>query len=77
MQMAGGQCPVQIFNLNGQRIIMKMHILISVFSWGDITESLIFEDGMMLVVGFLVMFVYISIMIGRFNMVEQRVRFLY
>lgn len=62
MQNASQSLPkgIQVFYANGR-------------SWGDITESLIFEDGMMLVVGFLVMFLYISVMIGRFNVVEQRV----
>ncbi|CAL8112733.1 unnamed protein product [Orchesella dallaii] len=41
-------------------------------SFGDISQGLIFDDGLMLVAGFFIMFVYVSTMLGKFNLVEQR-----
>lgn len=42
-------------------------------SFGDICMGQINDDGLMLAVGFAVMFAYVSLMLGRFNLVEQRV----
>lgn len=44
------------------------------YSFGDISQGLIFDDGLMLVAGFFIMFLYVSTMLGKFNLIEQRVR---
>lgn len=44
-------------------------------SFGDICLGQIHNDGLMLAVGFGVMFLYVSLMLGKFNLVEQRVKF--
>ena len=42
-------------------------------SFGDIASSTIWGDVSNLILGFSIVFVYVNIMLGKFNMVEQRV----
>ena len=42
-------------------------------SFGEISNSTIFGDVKYLVLGYVVMFIYIQMMLGRCNMVEHRV----
>lgn len=39
----------------------------------EISEATILDDGMQLAMGFIIMFFYVGIMLGKFNVVEQRV----
>ncbi|XP_021948457.1 protein patched homolog 2 isoform X2 [Folsomia candida] len=41
-------------------------------SWMEISEATILDDGMQLAMGFIIMFFYVGIMLGKFNVVEQR-----
>jgi hypothetical protein len=42
-------------------------------SWSDISEATLFDDSLILAMGFVIMFLYVGLMLGRFNMIEQRV----
>ena len=42
------------------------------FSFSDISTQAIFFDGVKMVCGWFLMFVYTMLMLGRFNMVEHR-----
>ena len=43
-------------------------------SFGDIASSTIWGDVSNLILGFSIVFIYVNLMLGKFNMVEQRVR---
>ena len=42
-------------------------------SFGDIASSTIWGDVTNLILGFSIVFIYVNFMLGKFNMVEQRV----
>ena len=42
-------------------------------SFGDIASSTIWGDVSNLILGFSIVFIYVNFMLGKFNMVEQRV----
>jgi len=39
----------------------------------QISEATLFDDSLILAMGFVIMFCYVGLMLGRFNMIEQRV----
>lgn len=43
------------------------------FSFGDISSATILGDVRLLTAGIIVVFVYVQLMLGKFNLVEQRV----
>lgn len=45
----------------------------STVSWGDILDKTIWDEGFRVGYGFIVMIFYVGFMLGKFNMVEQRV----
>jgi len=51
----------------------RLHFMAS-RSFGDISSATILGDVRLLVVGISVLFIYVQLMLGKFNMVEQRVR---
>lgn len=48
-------------------------IVARVFSFGDISGATILGDVRLLTAGVIVVFMYVQLMLGKFNMVEQRV----
>lgn len=48
-------------------------IIVVVFSFGDISGATILGDVRLLTAGVIVVFMYVQLMLGKFNMVEQRV----
>lgn len=42
-------------------------------SFGDIASSTIWGDVSYLILGFSIVFLYVNVMLGKFNVVEQRV----
>ena len=46
-------------------------------SFGDIAAATILGDVTSLVIGFMILFTFVNLMLGKFNLVEQRVRFFY
>lgn len=47
------------------------------FSWGDILDETLIQEGIVLVCGFGIMFLYVAMMLGKPNMIEQRVSIYY
>jgi hypothetical protein len=43
-------------------------------SFSDIASGAIWGDANNLILGFSIVFIYVNLMLGKFNMVEQRVR---
>ena len=54
-------------------IKMSLTTLFACFSFDDLSKDAIQTDVLMLIVGFGMMFIYVQIMLGGFNLVEQRV----
>lgn len=50
----------------------KVHIF-EFISFGDVYKLTMYNDMKIVVVGYGIMFLYVAIMLGRFNMIEQRV----
>ena len=46
-------------------------------SFGDIASSTIWGDVSNLILGFSIVFIYVNFMLGKFNMVEQRVSWVF
>lgn len=42
-------------------------------SFGDVYKQTMYNDMKIVILGYAVMFVYVGLMLGRFNMIEQRV----
>jgi hypothetical protein len=49
-------------------------ILLILISFGDISSATILGDVRLLSAGICVVFIYVQLMLGKFNLVEQRVR---
>ena len=47
------------------------------YSFGDIASSTIWGDVSNLILGFSIVFIYVNFMLGKFNMVEQRVSWVF
>lgn len=67
------------FVLNSLSKYLKGSTLLTVliFSFGDVYKLTMYNDMKIVVVGYMIMFVYVAINLGRFNMIEQRVRQFY
>lgn len=50
------------------------YICIFRFSFGEISGNTISGDVLFLIAGNAILFIYVTMMLGRFNLVEQRVR---
>lgn len=52
---------------------LPLHIIIISLSFGEISGETILGDVAFLVIGDIILFVYVQLMLGKFNMVETRV----
>ena len=62
--------------LLGSRDISPQNLQVEVNvanSFGDIASSTIWGDVSYLILGFSIVFLYVNVMLGKFNVVEQRV----
>ncbi|XP_035705979.1 NPC intracellular cholesterol transporter 1 isoform X2 [Folsomia candida] len=50
---------------------IKLHFL-NAACWGDILDETLIQEGIVLVCGFGIMFLYVAMMLGKPNMIEQR-----
>ena len=46
-------------------------------SFGQIASATIMTDVTNLIIGFAIVFTYVNLMLGKFNMVEQRVSYMF
>jgi hypothetical protein len=55
-------------------MISKLNFEWNDYSFGDIYKYTVYNDLKIVFCGYIIMFLYVAIMLGRFNMIEQRVR---
>ena len=63
---------LEILGLDTLCIFLPQSMLVFCFSFNDISASAIFFDGVKMVSGYLLMFIYTVLMLGRVNWIEHR-----